>query len=334
LQFPCLSNAYSAIFEDILNNGEHHTSGVSSLHPESGFRELRNVHFELLNARARLLTDAPNFDFGLAAARAIWHVLGRRSEASIQRYSGGTSKFLDANGNFGGSAYGAAMFESDMEQTSQFAKVVQDINTRPNTKRAYMTFADRVQAQKHSNDLACMTSLQFFPRGGLLHATLTARANNFLRLFLYNLFEMTVLHELVAVETDYELGSFYYFCGSVHAYESDISGLIHGSQSSSGAHFLSDAPSMSQMTPPSFTALSKAEAAIRSAVNDSELVSAVQFSDKNLDIYWSELLRATAIRVAVREGWNTAASELRSSASEWYRLVTCPSVEFRQGQRN
>lgn len=87
---------------------------------------------------------------------------------------------------------------------------------RPNTKRAAAALFPPYTGHETSVDVACCLGIVFVPRSGTLEASVIMRANDALRLLPYNLFEFSMLAELVARLTGLEAGTCRHFAVSMH----------------------------------------------------------------------------------------------------------------------
>lgn len=152
---------------------------------------------------------------GLAAARFLYLLTGRRDLRFIVPFSGGARRFSADGIYLGGSAYGAQLF-GDQPGTDQIRRCAQIIAARPNTKRAAATLFPPYTGNETSVDVACCLGIVFVPRSGTLDTSVLMRANDALRLLPYNLFEFSMLAELVARLTGLEAGTYRHLAVSMH----------------------------------------------------------------------------------------------------------------------
>ena len=74
---------------------------------------------------------------------------------------------------------------------------------------------------RESNDIPCTFGLSFMIRDASLHVTTIMRSNNAWRLLPYNIFEFSLLAEVVADRIGIDFGTYTHHCLSLHLYESD-----------------------------------------------------------------------------------------------------------------
>ena len=108
--------------------------------------------------------------------------------------------------------------------------MIKTLTSDKNTRRAAITVYHPVDAGRESNDVPCAFGMFFHCREGKLHATVIMRSNNALDLLPLNIFEFSMLVEIVAVEAELELGEITWFVGSMHLFEAGVNkaqGILH-----------------------------------------------------------------------------------------------------------
>jgi hypothetical protein len=202
----------------VIGSGVTHTSGPASHNCGRPIRELVHGSLEFDRLPHRLAgCSGPGawISPGLAAARFLYLLTGRRDLTFIAPFSGGVRKFSADGINLGGSAYGAQLF-GDQPGTDQIRRCAQVIAGRPNTKRAAATLFPPYTGNETSVDVACCLGIVFMPRSGTLDASVIMRANDAMRLLPYNLFEFSMLAELVARLTGLKAGTYRHLAISMH----------------------------------------------------------------------------------------------------------------------
>lgn len=101
----------------------------------------------------------------------------------------------------------------------------------PNTKRAVVSIFDPGSDYGDTKDVPCNNWLQFLHRDGVLHLNVTVRANDTIWGFSgINVFEWSVLHELMASSLGWQVGTLSWFVGTMHVYErhyDTVSRILH-----------------------------------------------------------------------------------------------------------
>ena len=75
---------------------------------------------------------------------------------------------------------------------------------------------------RDSPDIPCTYGLSFLIRDGQLNVTTIMRSNNAWTLLPYNIFEFSLLAEVVACRVGVPIGSYTHHCISLHLYETDF----------------------------------------------------------------------------------------------------------------
>jgi thymidylate synthase len=98
--------------------------------------------------------------------------------------------------------------------------VAQRLAEDPNTKRAVMSIFDPASDFGDSKDIPCNNWLHFLRRDDRLHLNVAVRANDVIWGFSgINVFEWSVLQEVMAVTAGARPGNLHWFVGTMHVYE-------------------------------------------------------------------------------------------------------------------
>lgn len=141
--------------------------------------------------------------------------------ADIAFYEPRVKSFSDDGLTVPGSSYGMRL-RQPQPGLDQVANVIKTLTSDRNTRRAAITVYHPVDAGRESKDVPCAFGLFFHCRQDKLHTTVVMRSNNALSLLPLNIFEFSMLAEVVAVEAGLELGEITWFVGSMHLFESDV----------------------------------------------------------------------------------------------------------------
>ena len=183
-----------------------------------------NYTFVLNSPRYRLPAAAAAcpepFSLPLAAARFVWMLSGSDRLESISHYSASVANFTDDGFVVPGSSYGSRLFYA-RPGLDQIAHVVQILAADQSSRRAMATIYQPEDVARESNDIPCTFGLSFMIRDASLHVTTVMRSNNAWRLLPYNIFEFSLLAEVVADRIGIDFGTYTHHCLSLHLYESD-----------------------------------------------------------------------------------------------------------------
>ena len=211
-------DALRELLARIIMSGVTRTSGPASHNAGRPIRELVHGSLEFDQLPHRLADcSGPGgwISPGLAAARFLYLLTGRCDLGFIAPFSGGVRRFSADGISLGGSAYGARLF-GGQPGTDQIRRCAQIIMTRPDTKRAAATLFPPYTGNETSVDVACCLGIMFLPRSGALDTSVIMRANDALRLLPYNMFEFSMLAELVARLTGLQAGTYRHLAVSMH----------------------------------------------------------------------------------------------------------------------
>jgi hypothetical protein len=218
-----VDGAFSRVLEDLVQTGERVATGpsesIGSLRPT---RELLNSSFVLTNPRRRLLANkVRRFNVMTAVARFIWMMSASERLDEIEPYEPRVGYFSDNGRTVPGSNTGKRIFRARPD-VDQLGAVIRLLREDPATRRAAVAIYHPEDAGRRSRDIPCAFGMFFMMRGGRLNATAVMRSNNAWGLLPYNVFEFTLLAEIVASELGVDVGEYHHFAGSMHIYETDF----------------------------------------------------------------------------------------------------------------
>lgn len=184
--------------------------------------ELLGASFVLSNPRARIPSSPERrWSLPLALGEFCWHLRGASDLGSLAYYAPRWRRYSDDGRTVTGSCYGKAAFGGD-PGFSQWSFVKEILRSDPASRRAVLIFDQPKTTDAVTVDKACLTSMQFLIREDRLHAVVSMRSNDVFLGVPYDVFNFTMLHELMALDVGVELGSYVHFAGSLHLYETDI----------------------------------------------------------------------------------------------------------------
>jgi hypothetical protein len=301
-----------AAFRDLLDRvvrlGATYTSGPASHNAGRPIHELPHGALEFSHLPSRLIgCSEPGawISTGLAAARFLYMLTGRRDIRFIEPFSGGIRKFSADGTSLGGSAYGSRLF-GNRPGEDQVRQCVKTIRDRPNTKRAAATLSRPYTADKPAVDVACCLGIAFMPRAATLDTSVIMRANDAIRLLPYNLFEFSMLAEMVARLTGTEPGTYRHLAVSMHLrgeHDIRLAGDLLASPARGSVTGMSPMPELTWDTVDAIaglgSALSEALHQPPGACKD----AAAQVVTRSLAIcgpYWHDIIAAAAARGLAR----------------------------------
>jgi thymidylate synthase len=187
-----------------------------------GSMEICAQSFSLSNPRARLTSfENRNWSWPLAIGEFCWHLRGDRSLDALTYYAPSWKKFSDNGNTIEGSCYGYKAFDRS-NPASQWAYCRDLLLNDPDSRRAVMIFDDINEINPFTRDKSCLTSIQFLQRDCKLNLIVNMRSNDIYLGLPYDIYLFTMIHELMALDLNCELGIYYHFVGSLHIYDKDI----------------------------------------------------------------------------------------------------------------
>jgi thymidylate synthase len=311
LCFESLDDAFFHLVGKVASEGVHTAPrGLAT-------RELLCTSFELMNPRRRCVTQPERrWSFPAALGELWWHLAGSDDLNFLSFYLPRWKDFSDDSQRVRGSCYGRRIFAGG--ERSQWKQLVALLKADPASRRAVLFFdSDETSRRPDILDAPCTVSLQFLLRGGRLHAIATMRSNDVFLGLPYDVFFFTMLHELVALELQAQLGSYYHQAASLHLYARDderarrVVGMPPKPQSFE----------MPRMSAPDVPVLLELEQRLRAGlpVSNAALNMAAP--------YWRELIEVTSVFASRRRGASNSQSAGMSLKNRYATLVALASSE-------
>lgn len=199
------------LYEALVSNGER-------VEPTRGANlEIRGVHLELTDPRARLSRSWFRGRAFSAVAELIWYFGGSDDVTQMEAYIKGYGTHIGGQQHQAG-AYGPRLFGPD----GQIEPVIDLLRRRPDTRQAVVQLFDRNDLQNPPGDVPCTCTLQFFVRGGTVELQVHMRSNDAFLGLTHDVFCFTMIQEYVAACLGLDLGVYTHTVGSMHLYLRDL----------------------------------------------------------------------------------------------------------------
>lgn len=300
--------AFRQALTDVLSGG--HELGPAG----GGSADLADYQTSFSDMRARIVTNpVRRLDVVGAVARFVWMVAGNDRLADIAFYAPQVKAYTDDGLTVPGSSYGQRL-RRPSPGLDQLPGVVERLRKDPASRRAAAVIWSPEDAVRVSNDIPCAFGVFYRLRDGRLDATTVMRSNNAFRLLPFNMFEFSMLAEVVAAELDVEPGRYTHWAASMHVLDqagerTKANTLVQGPISASAAM-----PPM----PASGSALeaarllAAAEADLRHAQSASLVLSLRDETARQLDEYWMALFDVLALHALRAHGADREAADLKT----------------------
>ncbi len=219
--------AFRGVITDLLTGAaEVAPVGTGADKVREATRERLGYRFILEDMRARIVASGLyKLDLRAAVARFVWMASGNNRLADIAFYVPKAKDFTDDDIVMPGSSYGHRM-RYPSPGIDQITGVIDRIREDSVSRRAAVSVFHPNDAVRNSRDIPCLFGLIFHPREGVLHASVMMRSNNAATLLPFNMFELSLLSEVVAVEAGLVPGQLSYTAGSMHLYDRDRDRLL------------------------------------------------------------------------------------------------------------
>jgi thymidylate synthase len=182
-----------------------------------GTREITGVSVTIHDARANIILHpvrAISYRFMVAEWLFIWY--GRNDVATIAFYNRHIAQFSDDGERFNG-AYGIPVF-------MQWNTVLQTLQKDPASRQGIIYIFGYEGQERVSKDVPCTLSLQFLIRDAKLELIATMRSSDIWLGFPYDVFNFTMLQNIMAAQLGVGLGTFSLNIGSSHLYDKNFEG--------------------------------------------------------------------------------------------------------------
>jgi hypothetical protein len=214
---PTAQEAWERTLSDLLESGTPFAAEKPGI-------EILAYTIRLQNMRARM-GGHPLRPLSVvsAVARFVWMMAGSDRLEDIAFYEPKVRPYTDDDLAVPGSSYGARLRRAGpgLDQIEEAIKRLQPDPRRldGHLRRAANVIWRPEDAARSSNDIPCAFGLSYFPRDGVLHTELVMRSNNAMTLLPFNLFEFTLLAEVIAVAAKLEPGPFTLHAMSMHLFD-------------------------------------------------------------------------------------------------------------------
>ncbi len=202
--------------EEVSSVQQKNTIGSAWGTRERPTRELRYVNLILENPRDRIV-NALEFSFEHAIPRLLLSTLSDEIRLDVMEYYNPKAAEFCDDGKTIPTNYGYRM--RHFNGTDQIQLVIKQFKEDPHTRRAIIHV--HAVGDHEKRYAPCIDSLHFLIRDGALECQAFWRSENALTLLPYNLFEFTMLQDLIASELKIPVGCFVQTVTSLHYYLED-----------------------------------------------------------------------------------------------------------------
>ncbi|MFC1790225.1 thymidylate synthase [Patescibacteria group bacterium] len=192
---------------------------------EMATREILSVVLQITNPYNRIVKNKHRkISLKYLIGEWLWYERASNLLSEIAYYSSFWKKISD-DGQTANSAYGYRIKGCHLRpEMNQWKYVKRQLLSDQNTRRAVIFIASNSDVREKTKDFPCTMFLQFLIRNKKLHLICNMRSNDLILGFCYDVATFTIFQEKMLLELkmkipDLEMGHYFHFASSMHAYE-------------------------------------------------------------------------------------------------------------------
>ncbi|MGV3698180.1 thymidylate synthase [Flavobacterium sp.] len=332
------NTAYREILHNILEKGiDIQAKKTLSTGSEKVTKDLWNYSIIIKNPTDRIVkSDLNKFNVAGAVSRFIWMMGANNRIKDIEFYWGkGVGNFSDDEIIMPGSNYGARMI-TPRPGMNQIESVINRLKDDPSTRRGAISIYHPEDAVRDSKDIPCAFGIFYTIRENKLNTTIIMRSNNASYLFPYNIFEFSLLSEVVANEVGVDLGELHFQAVSMHLYEANFEkalGVIKETQFKE--YSFSNPIPKNNNSLEKIKKLIKLEADLRHAsmgITIENVNSWIDLGKSELDSYWVQFYLIILHYIAEKKLFDNELTSVIYSEldNNWKALIEKPIIERKE----
>lgn len=232
-EFDSVAESYSEIIKYVYENGEE-------VSPRGQLtKEITPATIVINNPRKRVI-DHPvrKLNYGFMVGELLW-ILQGKNDLSITHYNKQWSNFSD-DGEILNGAYGQRIFNYDGGEgfvetrkedngmpvlelqeikVNQFMQVYNRLKNDPESRQGTISLFDPTRDFAQTKDVPCTNWMRFSIRNGKLNMLVGMRSNDLWFGYPYDVYNFTMLQEIMAGMLGVEVGKYTHVADSLHLYE-------------------------------------------------------------------------------------------------------------------
>jgi thymidylate synthase len=142
-----------------------------------------------------------------------WYMSGNPNAEEISQTASIWKSMMDENGNVN-SNYGY-----QWQRNNQLERVIDMLIADPTTRRASISLYDGKEMHLYEKDTICTYAINFHVSDETLNMQVLMRSNDLVYGFCNDQYCFSKLHEYVANETGYNVGTYFHYAANMHIYE-------------------------------------------------------------------------------------------------------------------
>jgi thymidylate synthase len=207
MRFKTAQQAFEFFYNEIIQKGDN----------SDNTKMLQNIGFYIDEPMNNLiLTDFRKWKNSYAEFEWQWYLSGDRSVTEIKKIA----KIWDTmhkgddivNSNYG----------YQWNRNGQLDFIVNELTTRPTSRRAVISIYDGKEHSNHSKDTPCTLNIVFNITHGKLNMSVLMRSNDLWYGFCNDQYCFSKLQELVSLRLNLKVGWYYHFANNLHLYNQHL----------------------------------------------------------------------------------------------------------------
>lgn len=314
-QFTDADSAFRATIGDLIESG----SKVGNTSDPLGHTEILTYQFSMTSPRSRIVRNATRpLSIVPAVARFVWMISGNDRLADIFTYEPKVQFYSDDGLTVPGSSYGRRILQP-RPGVNQLVGVIERLRENIDSRRAATVIWSPEDAHRVSRDVPCAFGTFYHARNEGLIATTVMRSNNAFLLLPFNIFEFSLLSEVVASEIGIPLVEYRHWAASMHILnrELDRANIVNTSAVAESEKM----PAMPQDPSPleQCRQLSEFEAKLRHAYSEREILGHLESSANILHPFWHSMLSVLGFHHLDRGGHTDSAHAILATLPAYFR---------------
>lgn len=229
-EFESIAESYPELIRYVYENGDEVSPrGMLT-------KEISPATVVIKNPRKRVIDDKiRKLNYGFMAGELLW-ILQGKNDLSITHYNKQWAKFSD-DGEILNGAYGQRIFDWDggesfipsQENSSsyelikhninQFNEVYNRLKNDVDSRQGTIVLFDPTKDFANTKDVPCTNLMRFSIRNGKLNMLVVMRSNDLWLGYPYDVYNFTMLQEIMAGMLNVEVGKYTHVVDSLHLYE-------------------------------------------------------------------------------------------------------------------
>lgn len=227
-EFDSIAESYKGLLQYVLENGDEVSPrGMLT-------KEISPATVVINNPRKRVIDNPTRkLNYGFMVGELLWIMQGK-NDLSISHYNKQWKNYSDdgetLNGAYGQRIFnwdgGDGLYKNENDQydvlrirVNQFTKIFEKLSQDNDSRQGTIVMFDPTKDFEETKDVPCTNLMRFTIRNGKLNMLVFMRSNDLIYGLPYDIFNFTMLQEIMAGLLGIEVGKYTHVVDSLHLYE-------------------------------------------------------------------------------------------------------------------